>query len=106
MGKVLVPARIQNIGDLHGFDQGTLGAEAVRTVEVPDASIDTGATGLSMPKALLAGLGLKHLRTRTARTAAGEVQVRVFGTVRLTVQGRDCPMDVTELPDGCPVLIG
>ena len=28
------------------------------------------------------------------------------GTARLTVQGRDCPVDITELPDGCPVLIG
>jgi hypothetical protein len=34
------------------------------------------------------------------------VEVRVFGTARLTVQGRDCPVDVTELPDGRPVLIG
>jgi hypothetical protein len=31
---------------------------------------------------------------------------RVFGTARLTVQGRDCPVDITELPDGCPMLIG
>ena len=32
--------------------------------------------------------------------------MRVFGIARLTVQGRDCPVDVTEIPDGCPVLIG
>ena len=32
--------------------------------------------------------------------------VNIYGTVRLTVQGRDCPTDVTELPDDCPVLIG
>ena len=31
---------------------------------------------------------------------------RVYGTVRLTIQGRDCPTDVTELPEECPVLIG
>ena len=24
----------------------------------------------------------------------------------LTVQGRECPMDVAEVPDDCPVLIG
>jgi len=106
MGKVLVAARIENIGDLHGVDQSTLSADAVRTVIVPDALVDTGATGLSMPASLLAGLGLKHLRTRQARTSAGEIQVRLFGAVRLTVQGRDYPVDVTELPDGCPVLIG
>lgn len=27
-------------------------------------------------------------------------------SVRLTIEDRDCPMDVTELPDECPVLIG
>lgn len=32
--------------------------------------------------------------------------MRVYGPVRLTVQGRDCNSDVSELPDDCPVLIG
>ena len=106
MGKVLVAAKIQNLGDLFAAKQGLLPPQEVCTVDVAEALVDTGATGLSMPKSLLAALGLEHLRTRTARTSAGHVQVRVFGTVRLTVQGRDCPCDVTELPDDCPVLIG
>ena len=59
-----------------------------------------------MPRSLLGTLGLKHLRTRKALSSAGPVEVRVFGTARLTGQGRDCPVDITELPDGCPVLIG
>ena len=28
------------------------------------------------------------------------------GAVRLTVQSHDCTVDVSELPDECPVLIG
>jgi hypothetical protein len=32
--------------------------------------------------------------------------VQLYGTVRLTIEDRDCPSDVTELPDECPVLIG
>lgn len=68
--------------------------------------MDTGATGLSMPRSLLGTLGLTYLRSRKALTSAGPVEVRVFGTARLTVEGRDCPVDITELPDGCPVLIG
>ena len=106
MGKVLVKARIENIGDLFDADRGRITSDAIRTVEVDDALVDTGATGLSMPRTLLATLGLKYLRNRTAITASGPAEVRVFGTVRLTIQGRDCPTDVTELPDGCPVLIG
>jgi len=30
----------------------------------------------------------------------------VYDAVRLTIQGRDCTMDVMEVPDGTPVLIG
>ena len=46
------------------------------------------------------------LRSRQARTSAGPVTLQVYGTVRLTVQGRDCTCDVVEIPDDCPVLIG
>ncbi len=106
MGKVLVAAKIENLSDLFAADQGHLAPGDVRTVEVDDALVNTGATGLSMPRALLETLGLKYLRSRTAITAKGPAEVRVFGTARLTIQGRDCPFDVTELPDGCPVLIG
>ena len=34
-------------------------------------------------------------------------QARCLGkTVRLTIQGRDCPSDVVEVPEDCPVLVG
>ena len=106
MGKIVVAARVENVGDLLAADQGRLAPGSVRSVEVADALVDTGATGLSMPRALLGTLGLKYLRTRKALSSSGPMEVRVFGTARLSVQGRDCPVDVTELPDGCPVLIG
>ncbi len=106
MGKVTVAARVENVGDLLAVNQGRLSPGEVRAVEVADALVDTGATGLSMPRSLLGTLGLVYLRTRKAISSAGPVEVRVFGTARLTVQGRDCPVDITELPDGCPVLIG
>ena len=106
MGKVLVKARIENLADLVNADQGTMAESDVRVVEVDDALVDTGATGLSMPKRLIQELGLKPLRKRQARTSVGIVTVQMYGTARLTIQGRECPTDVTELPDECPVLIG
>jgi predicted aspartyl protease len=106
MGKVLVTVRIDNLGDLEQCERGLLPADEVRSVEVTDALIDTGATSLSMPKHLITQLGLRPIRTRQARTTAGPVTVQIYGTVRLTIQGRDCPSDVTEVPDDCPVLIG
>ena len=53
MGKVIVPARIENIADMFAFESGALADDQVRRVEVPDALVDTGATMLSMPKRLI-----------------------------------------------------
>src|SRR4051812_28024587 len=104
MGRVLVTAKIENLGDLYDLQKGRLPADQVRTVEVTDALVDTGATGLSMPKRLIDVLGLHLLRQRWARTSGGKVLLRVYGAVKLTIQDRDCLCDVTELPDDCPVL--
>ena len=106
MGKVIVSVRIDNVEDLYQVKRGVLAANATRSLEIPDALVDTGATGLSIPRSLIERLGLDLLRTRKARTSAGPVELRVFGTVRLTIQGRDCPCDVTELPDDHAVQIG
>ena len=85
MGKVLVEARVENVGDLLAVDQGRLAPGEVRAVDVGDALVDTGASGLSMPKSLLETLGLKFLRTRRALSSAGPIEVRIFGTARLIV---------------------
>jgi predicted aspartyl protease len=106
MGKVLVRARIENVYDLHEAQLGVRSSDGVRRVDVADAFIDTGASTLSLPKRLVTELGLTLLRSRQARTSAGAVTLQIYGTVRLTVQGRDCTCDVVEKPDDCPVLIG
>jgi predicted aspartyl protease len=106
MGRVTVTAKIENLGDLLRVEEGFLPADQVRTVAVDDALVDTGATILSMPKRMIQQLGLRLVRSRPAISSAGAITVNVYGTVRLTIQGRECPTDVTELPDECPVLIG
>jgi predicted aspartyl protease len=106
MGKVIVTAKIENLYDLHQEHLGLLPAEKVRRVEVTDAMVDTGSTGLLMPKRLIAQLGLEPLRTRQSRTIAGKVAVPVYRAVRLTIQERDCVCDVGEIPDDCSVLVG
>ena len=106
MGRVIVTALIENLNDLAGVQAGTLTPDQVRKVEIPDALVDTGATGLLMPKRFIAQLGLMPLRTRNAMTAGGVVSMQVYRAARLTVQGRDCILDVTEVSDELPVLIG
>jgi predicted aspartyl protease len=106
MGKVIVTARIENLVDLAEVAQGKRSPDQVRSVEVPDALVDTGATYLGLPKQLIAQLGLLPARTRTARTAAGTITVQMFRSVQLTIQGRECECEVMELADGLPVLVG
>ena len=106
MAKVVVTARVENVYDRIAADEGRLPVANIRAVEVSNAIVAPGAPSLSMPATLLARLGLQTMRSATIRTSAGEMSVRIFGTARLTIQGRDCPVDITELPDGCPVLIG
>jgi len=106
MGKVLVAATIENLDDLFGVRRTQLTVEQVRRVEVNDALIDTGATGLLMPKRLIAHLGLTPVRTRMSRTIAGHLPLSIYRAVRLTVLGRDCISDVAEIPDEFSVVIG
>jgi predicted aspartyl protease len=106
MGKVVVPARVENVYDLHEVSLGSRPAEEVRRLDISDALSDTGASTLSLPRRMVAQLGLKPFRKRQARTSAGTVTLQVYGTVRLTIQDRDCTCDVVEISDDCPVLIG
>ncbi len=106
MGKVVVSAKIENLADQLKARDGQLAADQVRCVEVADALVDTGATMLSLPVRLIQQLGLRRCRTKTAQTSAGVFTFGIYGAVRLTVQDRDCVIEVAELPDGCPPLIG
>jgi predicted aspartyl protease len=106
MGKVVVTAKIENLGDLYRVEQGLLPDEQVRRITVQDALVDTGVTTLLLPKRVIAALGLKPLRTRHARGLGGDFLLHVCGTVRLTIQERDCALDVGEIGDEYPVLVG
>jgi len=106
MGRVLTEATIENMSDLAAVEMGHLTVDKVRRIAVTDALVDTGATMLSLPTRIIRQLGLKKRSTRRVTTSQGVAQVDVYSTVRLTIKGRDCPMDVIEVPDDVPVLIG
>ena len=105
MGKTVVTAKMENVYDLYDVERGLLTADKVRSLEVTDALVDTGATNLSMPRRLIEQLGLKYFTTRQAKTATG-MPTRMYGLVRLAVQDRFCHAEVAEVADDCPVLIG
>ena len=106
MGKVLVTAKIENLVDVENREQGRLPPDQVRSVVVDDALVDTGATTLLLPKALIERLGLRHYRTRESRGIGGPVQMPMYSAVWLTIEGRECALDVGQIDDSFPVLIG
>lgn len=106
MGKVLVTATIVNLEDQYKAHQGLIPPDQVRSVTVNDALVDSGATGLMVPSRLIAQLGLRPTRVRHASTVGGQVRLQVHEAVRLTIQGRECVIDVYEVSDDLPVLIG
>ncbi len=48
----------------------------------------------------------QSLSLRRVRTTAGPRDIQAYGVVWLTIQGRNCRVDVLETHDDCPVLIG
>ena len=106
MGRVITEAKFENFGDVWNVKTGLLTADQIRTVVVTDALVDTGATLLSLPTRLIQQLGLIETSTKKVNSSRGVVEAKLYGAVRLTIQGRDCIMDVLEVPDTTPVLIG
>jgi predicted aspartyl protease len=90
--------RIENLIDLFLVKQGNLAPEQVRHVEVSDALVDTGAMHLMLPRRFVEQLGLERYRTRRAKTTGGMTDIPICGMVLLTVQGRDCRLEVGETP--------
>jgi len=106
MGRVLTEATVENLRDRWDAERGLLPPDQARRVTVPDALVDTGATLVSLPTRLIRQLGLGQTGTKRVTSSAGPTEAAMYDAVRLTIQGRSCTMDVMEVPDDVPVLIG
>jgi predicted aspartyl protease len=106
MGQVLVKAKIENYRDVLNVRDGNLAPDKIRQAEVDNAMVDTGAKMLALPRSMIKQLQLTQMTTRPAKTAAGVFPCNIYEPVWLTVEGRDCPVEVAEVPEDCPVLIG
>jgi hypothetical protein len=111
MDRVLTEATIENLGDLWEAERGYPSAHKPRRVTVPDAVVDERVTLLSLPTRLIRQLGLEKTGSKRVTSSAGPTEAAMYEAgmyeaVRLTIQGRSCTMDVMEVPDDVPVLIG
>lgn len=106
MGRVVIQATVENFGDLWEARKGRISESSVRRIVVDDALVDTDATTLSLPKRLVRELGLEQRSRKAVTSSTGLGEAGVYDPVRLTIQGRECTVDVLEVPDSVPALIG
>ena len=106
IGRITVEVLLENLEDTWAVRRGALPDEQVRRVIVTDALVDTGATLLSLPTKIIQELGLQSVGIKRVTSSTGIGEATMYDTVRLTVLGRTCSMDVIEVPDTAPVLIG
>jgi predicted aspartyl protease len=106
MGRVLTEITVENLTDLYDAERGLIPTSQIRRVTIPDAVVDTGATFLSIPSRFIQQLGLKKVYTKRVTTSNGPADSDVYNAVWFTMQGRSCTLDVMEVPDSVPALIG
>lgn len=106
MGRVLTAATVENLGDLWDAERGRITVNDVRRIEIADALVDTGATTLALPTRMIQQLGLTKSYEKSATSTQGIGKVSVYGAVRLTLMNRPFVVEVMEVPDSVPALIG
>ena len=107
MGRVTTAAVIENMKDLWEVESALRPPDQARQIVVQNALVDTGATILAIPTALIRQLGLRQASSKRVTSSHGGVhEAALYEAVRLTIQGRTCTIDVLEVPDNVPVLVG
>ncbi|MBM3241580.1 aspartyl protease [Candidatus Poribacteria bacterium] len=98
--------KLVNRKDVMLAEERYIKPEDVRQVIVEDALVDTGSSRLSLPKPLIQQLGLTPVGKTKSMTANGIVERTVYSEVEFTILGRTGSIQITDLPDSAPVLIG
>ncbi len=106
MGQVFTALTVTNSADIDNAESGLMSADRVRSLEIEDVLVDTGATHLCLPLDVIQGLGLRALRKVTVETATGPVVTRLYRNAQVEVLGRETIGICIELPVGSRALLG
>lgn len=106
VGHVFTPLRITNAADRTRERDGTISADAVRSIELDGVLVDTGASHLCLPSDLIEQLGLELVEEIQVTTAAGDRTTRLFEGAYLEVAGRSAIVRCIETPVGTNPLLG
>ena len=106
MGKILTSLTIINRADQWAVSRGFITQEQVRSVNLENVLVDTGATTLCLPSQIISQLGLELLKEVEVSTASGVSKARVFQDAKILLCGREWTFECLELPGGRDPLIG
>ena len=105
MGRILEKVKVTNYLDTANAKKGLLNEAEIRTTEV-NAIVDTGATYLCLPPAVISKLGLPLHKAVQIRTANGRASRRIYKGAEIELKGRSFEMEVMENDVETPALIG
>lgn len=106
MGHVFADILITSRRDRILADAGVIAEADVRSLDLRDVLVDTGASHLALPGRLIARLGLELADTAQVSTADGPRSSRLFTDAHLEVDGRSDSFSCIELPDSAEPLLG
>ena len=106
MGQIETILKVSNAFDAQKLRHGEITPAALRSVTVANAMVDTGATMLCLPQAMIDQLGLEAVREVRLNTATGYARSRVYDGAQVECEGRRTTVEVIALPGGQRVLLG
>jgi clan AA aspartic protease len=106
MGKVLTDLTVINRADQVLSEHGYITPDKIRTVQIKNVLVDTGATTLCLSAKVVAQLGLKLLKQVDVSTAVGISKANIFQDAKISLYGREGTFECLELPGSTEALLG
>ena len=98
-------ATIRNAAQVLAAENGWFDKNLIVKSSV-DFLVDTGAAMVCLPQRIIEALALKRSGERKAQTANGEVTRGIYSPISLKIFDREAIMEVMEVPDDTPPLLG
>ena len=105
MGKIIQKAVVENTSDVGAAEEGLISKDKIRKLEI-EFLVDTGAAMICLPASKIAALGLHPDHKRMVNTANGKVERMVYSPIKVHIFDRTSNIDVMEVPEGTPPLLG
>lgn len=106
MGKITTTLTVTNHADEVRLRDGTISPEQVRSVELTNVLVDTGATNLCLPLKTVEQLGLTPLREVGLTLATGFARANLYEDAKISLLGRSGTFECIGLPDSDHGLLG